>query len=565
MYTCLALALALSPRSLSVRRRASAAQSRRCGPPVGAADVDIYGRAVLAPLEASASTAEPVVKVYSVHCSVNVAMPWSNKPQEESTGSGFTMRQQHDGQLVILTNAHCVADATYVEVRKAGDSQKHVAQVARIAHECDLATLTVSDDAFWEGVEPLEFGPMPSLQDEVSVVGYPEGGEGVSVTQGVVSRIEIQRYAHSGANLLAVQIDAAINPGNSGGPALNADGDVIGVAFQNQLDSQNIGYVIPAPIIAHYLVDDAPSDPRRPAGFPSLGIFWQAPRPAARSSRRSYLGMEGRTGVRIRGVAPTAPAAALLRTGDVLLEPDGSHQPPPPRANHPPHQPTTRTRALPPRPDTPLGGQERLSFAHLIHLKFAHQTIGLRVLRAGEARHTHLVPVRPLQRLIPPTAYDEPLPYFIYAGLVFVPFVEPYLHEWGDDWQQDAPHELVQLVLSGAQSEAAEQPVLLSRVLPSPQTAGYLTLADRRVLSVNGERVLNLRQMHALVQRLQAECDHLAFEVQCVGGPAVIAIDTSTAEQEAKAILETYRIPAAASPDLCGQSETDAQSGQPRL
>ena len=289
MYTWLALALALSPRSLSVRRRASAAQSRRCGPPVGAADVDIYGRAVLAPLEASASTAEPVVKVYSVHCSVNVAMPWSNKPQEESTGSGFTMRQQHDGQLVILTNAHCVADATYVEVRKAGDSQKHVAQVARIAHECDLATLTVSDDAFWEGVEPLEFGPMPSLQDEVSVVGYPEGGEGVSVTQGVVSRIEIQRYAHSGANLLAVQIDAAINPGNSGGPALNADGDVIGVAFQNQLDSQNIGYVIPAPIIAHYLVDDAPSDPRRPAGFPSLGIFWQAPRPAARSSRRCLL------------------------------------------------------------------------------------------------------------------------------------------------------------------------------------------------------------------------------------------------------------------------------------
>ena len=33
--------------------------------------------------------------------------------------------------------------------------------------------------------------------------------------------------------------------------------------------------------------------------------------------------------------------------------------------------------------------------------------------------------MRPLQRLIPPTAYDEPLPYFIYAGLVFVPFVEP--------------------------------------------------------------------------------------------------------------------------------------------
>ena len=81
-----------------------------------------------------------------------------------------------------------------------------------------LATLAIDDGRFWEGVVPLSFGSMPSLQDEVAVVGYPEGGEGVSITQGVVSRIKIQRYVHSGTSLLAIQIDAAINPGNSGGP-----------------------------------------------------------------------------------------------------------------------------------------------------------------------------------------------------------------------------------------------------------------------------------------------------------------------------------------------------------
>lgn len=49
------------------------------------------------------------------------------------------------------------------------------------------------------------------------------------------------RYAHSGAHLLAVQIDAAINPGNSGGPALQGN-EVVGVAFQNLRRGDNIGY-----------------------------------------------------------------------------------------------------------------------------------------------------------------------------------------------------------------------------------------------------------------------------------------------------------------------------------
>jgi hypothetical protein len=41
----------------------------------------------------------------------------------------------------------------------------------------------------------------------------------ISVTSGVVSRIEVTAYAHGATELLGVQIDAAINSGNSGGCA----------------------------------------------------------------------------------------------------------------------------------------------------------------------------------------------------------------------------------------------------------------------------------------------------------------------------------------------------------
>ena len=60
------------------------------------------------------------------------------------------------------------------------------------------------------------------------VVGFPVGGDSISISSGVVSRIEMQEYAQASAELLAIQIDAAINPGNSGGPVVNNRNEVIG-------------------------------------------------------------------------------------------------------------------------------------------------------------------------------------------------------------------------------------------------------------------------------------------------------------------------------------------------
>ena len=152
-----------------------------------------------------------VVKVFNVHSTPNYLMPWTNKPHRDSTGSGFCIEGRR-----IITNAHVVADTTHCQVRKHGEAIKFTARVVGISHECDLAMLAVEDEAFWAEVAPLPLGDIPELQDGVTVVGYPTGGDNISVTGGVVSRVDFQQYAHGAANLLAVQIDAAINPGNSG-------------------------------------------------------------------------------------------------------------------------------------------------------------------------------------------------------------------------------------------------------------------------------------------------------------------------------------------------------------
>ena len=51
-----------------------------------------------------------------------------------------------------------------VKVKRRGDDQKFLAEVLAIGTECDIALLTVRDDAFWHGVVPLQLGPLPRLQ-----------------------------------------------------------------------------------------------------------------------------------------------------------------------------------------------------------------------------------------------------------------------------------------------------------------------------------------------------------------------------------------------------------------
>ncbi|CAJ1360757.1 unnamed protein product [Effrenium voratum] len=63
-----------------------------------------------------------VVKVFCMFSSQDPSNPWTNKQQEDRSGSGCVMMVE--GQRCILTNAHVVADASYVEVRKAGNAKK---------------------------------------------------------------------------------------------------------------------------------------------------------------------------------------------------------------------------------------------------------------------------------------------------------------------------------------------------------------------------------------------------------------------------------------------------------
>src|SRR5205814_1616639 len=153
--------------------------------------------------------------------------PWRFEAVRRSSGSGFVIKGRR-----IMTNAHVVSWAKQILVHRYQDPRPYLAHVKFVAHDCDLALLEVEDECFFNGLEPLKFGDLPKVRSTVVTHGYPAGGEQISYTRGVVSRIESQNYVHSGNRaFLTVQTDAAINPGNSGGPAVQDD-PVVGAACQ---------------------------------------------------------------------------------------------------------------------------------------------------------------------------------------------------------------------------------------------------------------------------------------------------------------------------------------------
>ena len=267
------------------------------------------------------SCLDSCIRLEVTHVEPNYSLPWQYRHQTTSTSTGFIISGNR-----ILTNAHCVADHAVVKVKKRGDANKYIAEVVAIARDCDLALLTVTDRAFWSPApRPIVLRSatdLPQLQDVCTVVGFPVGGDNMSITEGVVSRIDMQEYAHGCCELLVVQIDAAINPGNSGGPAFSTDNECVGVAFQSLKDGQteNIGYIIPTDVIHHFLDDVAKNG--RYSGFCELGIELQRCENAA---LRACAGLvTAQTGLMVKSVHPMCPLpTGALQKGDVLTHFDG--------------------------------------------------------------------------------------------------------------------------------------------------------------------------------------------------------------------------------------------------
>lgn len=470
-------------------------------------------------------------------------MPWQRQKQEFSTSTGFVI----DGNR-ILTNAHAVEYGSLVQVKKRQSEDKYTAKVVAVGHECDLAILEVQEASFWKDLKPLKFGNIPDLLEDVSVIGYPVGGDSISITSGVVSRIEMQEYAQASAELLAIQIDAAINPGNSGGPVLSASGKVIGVAFQSlsEDDVENIGYVVPVNVINHFL-----DDVRRHgsySGVCGVGVHLQAME--NEQLRKHYKMKDNKdTGVLIVSIASLAPASQVLQKGDVVMSIDGIR--------------IANDGTIPFREGRGKF-KERVHLSYYFTQRFASDHVSFEILRNGKRMMVsvplwvpqHLVPRVLLQKkkeqgntLAESSIIGGVPSYLMVGGLVLVALSREYLQtefnveRMGDleGWAEE--FRLISLIDKKQQKEG-EEVVLLSQVIAHACNIGYETHRNLRLVSFNGKHVVNLAQLKKDIEKAKTS---LVFEF-CNG--QVLVLDSKAAMNAREQICNDHFLPSYCSADL---------------
>lgn len=464
---------------------------------------------------------EAVVKIYSIYNTANYHEPWQKRGARAYNGSGSIIAGQR-----ILTNAHVISDQVFLQVRRAGKARKYTAYIEVVAHESDLAILRVKDPSFFEGVQPLEIGDLAQHRDKVGVYGFPEGGDKLSVTEGVVSRVEHQRFSHSSAYLLTCQMDASINSGSSGGPVIKDD-RIVGVTFQgmNSERYENIGYMVPAPVIKHFLVDIARDGHHH--GTPDVLASMQK---MENPDMRRYYGIpDDGSGALVIKVYPESPAWGRIEPGDVVLSIDG--------------KPIENDGTIEFREG------ERTYFGYLMQTKHINDLVGFEILSKGVKKTVNLKMTRPIDhgRLVPHEQYDVSPTYYIAGGLVFEQLTVNYLKEYNDgrDWQYYAPTELLYYYYYGEPTVDRREIIVLVKVLAHEVNVGYHDFSDVVIARVNGGVVATMAELVKAFERHRGPY-HVIEDTR--GFKIILNREKVTASQAD--ILKRYNIPADRSENL---------------
>jgi S1-C subfamily serine protease len=460
-----------------------------------------------------------VVRITATDVEPDYKAPWNSGAVQRGTGAGFLI----DGGR-IMTNAHVVSNSRYLTVERDGDPNKYPATVLFVAHDCDLALIKVASPDFGKNMAPLTFGGIPELESTVSAYGYPIGGQRMSVTTGIVSRVDFQLYTHSSIDQhLAIQISAQINPGNSGGPVMQ-NGKVVGVAFQGYSGdvAQGVAYMIPTPVITRFLKDVTDGRYDR---YVDLGVTYSK---LQNPAQRRFLGLQDDDrGVLVNSVIAGGTSSKVLQSGDVLLSIDN----------------------LPIASDSfvELEGA-RVEMPEVVERKFKGDKVKLDIVRDKKPMSVtvELEPLWPY--LFQGHSYDVQPRYIVFGGLLFQPLSLDLMQAYQP--QDLRLRHYFDFFVSEQIYLRHREIIVLTNILPDPINTYLSPYRASIVNEVNGKQI---RTLNDLAQAFAETTDQIV--IRMVGDGPPLVLDRERSRRRARADQDPLQRRAGAEPQRATAAE----------
>ncbi|MEP7014531.1 MAG: trypsin-like peptidase domain-containing protein [Verrucomicrobiota bacterium] len=447
-----------------------------------------------------------LVRITATAVEPDYRAPWNAGAIQRGVGAGFVIEGNR-----IMTNAHVVSNSRYLTVERDGDPNKYPAKVQFVAHDCDLALITVSDPDFFKNMPALKFGGIPELESTVSAYGFPIGGERMSVTTGIVSRIDFQLYTHSAIDQhLAIQISAQINPGNSGGPVMQ-NTKVVGVAFQGYSGdvAQGVAYMIPTPVVTRFLKDTSDGHYDR---YVDLGFTYSK---LQNPAQRRYLGLkDDDRGVIVNTVIEAGPSAKAIQPGDVLVAID----------DHP----------IASDSNVELEGT-RVEMPEVVERKFKGESVKFDLLRDKKPMTLNVVLGTVWPYFVQGHSYDVRPRFVVYGGLIFQP-LNLDLIETFQPTDLRIRHFFSYYVLDQIYVQHPDV-IVLTNILPDPINSYLTPFRGAIVDEVNGKKIRTLDELAKAFSETSEQ-----FVVRMIGDGPPLILDRSKMEEARERIKTRYNV-----------------------
>ena len=466
--------------------------------------------AVVPQLPAATDNHSSVVEIIAVSQRPDVRLPWRRERASTRLGYGVIV-----GQNQVLTTEDLVRNAMFIEVRRPGSGDKVPATI-RVA-DCHLnaAVLDIEPGTRVGSMPPVQWAENLAPGAKVCIVEFDDAGQ-AQTGDGRISEIAVDTLPSARTAVLTFRVLSDLKPGRIGVPVFQED-RLAGLTMQYD-ESTQTSSALPASLLRTFL-GDASNPPYK--GMATAGIIWA---PLIDPAKRRFFGLANdNAGVLVLQVIPGSGAANVLAPSDTIIEWAGA---------------ALDSQGYYMDPD-----YGRLLFPHLVSGRHRPgDSIPVKIVRNKEVKTVNLTlkAIDDSVLLIPPNAENQPAEYVVEGGLVLRELTADYLLAFGAKWMVAANPRLVNLYLTRAQfpAEPGERVVILSAVLPDPINVGYQGMHDQIITHVNGQKVLNLKDVFSILDR-----DGAIKRVSLLSSALDIVLDASQVKDSNARMAKVYRIP----------------------